>query len=165
MTNETPKAAQAFHEYCLLEDRSLAKLASSWKLSNNKPASNLRQLAEWSRLHDWSERVKQYDLERAQEKQRKKDDAIQQMNERHAMIGTTHQVKAIKQIEALIKIEKFGSQAVVQLLKLAIDVERDARGVNVKKLELTGKDGGPVETEHTQVVFYVPKVRPLEEDA
>ncbi len=155
---ETSKAAQAFHEYCILEDRSLAKLAKSWLLTNGRPAANLRQLEIWSSAHNWVERVKMHDAEQAAIKQRKQQDAISQMNERHALIGTTQQKRAIDQIERLIKAEKFGSQAAVMLLKLATDIERLARGAPTERSELTGQDGGPLATGGAQVIFYLPKL-------
>ncbi len=65
--------------------------------------------------------------------------------------------KAIEQINRLIDAEAFGSIATVSLLKLAIDTERLARGESTtQKIELTGKDGGPVETSGN-VAIYLPK--------
>ena len=59
---ETPKAAAAFYEYCLLgADRSLAKLAR--KLG--RPAGYARHLETWSSQHSWQDRVRLYDAEQA----------------------------------------------------------------------------------------------------
>lgn len=135
---ETPRAAAAFEEYCAFgPSRSLRKLA-------DKTGTKLAQLGEWSREHQWQERVKAYDAERIEERRRKQEAEIEKMNERHAMIGTTQQAKAIKQIEALIEAKSFGSMAAVQLLKLATDLERLARGAPTEHTALTGQDGGPV---------------------
>lgn len=138
---ESPKAAAAFREYCALgPGRSLAKLAEKI----GKSSGYTRQLETWSSAFGWVARAGQYDAERDAEKLRKREEAIDAMNERHALIGTTQQARAIKQIEELITAKNLGSQASVQLLKLALDVERIARGAATERAELTGKDGGPL---------------------
>jgi hypothetical protein len=138
---ETPKAAKAFEEYCAMEDRSLRKL-------EDKTGTKLSQLGVWSREHNWQERIKVYDAEQVEKERVERQKAIQKMNQRHAMIGTTQQAKAIQQIEELIAAKKFGSQATVQLLKLATDLERLARGAATERSEVTGKDGGPIKVEN-----------------
>lgn len=145
---ETPKALAAFHEYCLLgPTRSLRKLAEKQDKDGTKAGQIFKQLGEWSSTHHWQERVKEYDAARAEEKRIKQDAEIEAMNARHAQIGVTQQAKALKQIEALIEAKSFGSQAVVQLLKLATDLERIARGAPTKIEEVTGKDGGPIQVQ------------------
>jgi hypothetical protein len=143
---ETPKAAKAFEEYCAMQDRSLRKL-------EDKTGTKLSQLGVWSREHNWQERIKIYDAEQVEKERVERQKAIQKMNQRHAMIGTTQQARAIKQIEELIAAKKFGSQAVVQLLKLATDLERLALGAPTERTEQTGPDGGPMQT-----IFYLPKL-------
>ncbi len=144
---ETPKAAQAFLQYCLLgHDRSLAKLAVTWKLPNGKLAANLRQLETWSAQHSWQLRVTEYDKDRIEKQRINQEDAIRLMNERHAIIGATQQERAIEQIEDLIAAKKFGSQAAVQLLKLATDLERLAR--MPEKAQAKQDEQQPVEPQH-----------------
>lgn len=144
---ETPRAAAAYEEYAAMgPSRSLRKLA-------DKSGTKLAQLGEWSTEHGWQERVKLYDAERIEERRQKQEAEIEKMNERHALIGTTQQAKAIKQIEALIEAKSFGSMAAVQLLKLATDLERLARGVATDRQEITGKDGEQLQS---GVVVYLP---------
>lgn len=139
--NETSRAAEAFNEYCLLgPSRSLSKLT----VKLGKSSGYTRCLEEWSSRYSWVERAKQYDKERAEEKRRKAEEDVEAMNQRHALIGTTQQARAIKQIEELIAAKKFGSQATVQLLKIATDLERVARGAATEQVAVTGKDGGPI---------------------
>ena len=148
---ETPKAAKAFEEYCAMGDeRSLRAL-------EDKIGTKLSQLGTWSREHKWQERVKVYDAAQVEQERKKREREIAKMNERHAMIGTTQQAKAIQQIQELINAKKFGSQASVQLLKLATDLERLARGLPTERKELTGADGEPL-PQGAQVIFYLPKV-------
>lgn len=118
---ETAKAAAAFAEYCALgAARSLRKMAQNYA----NPTSRLRQFQDWSTRYHWQERVKQYDRERALERAA----AREEMNERHAELARTQQKRALDQIQALIEARAFGSQAAVQLLKLATDLERLALG-------------------------------------
>lgn len=135
---ETPQAAAAYEEYCTLGlDRSLRKLAES----QQKYSKSIALLMRWSVDHNWQERVKQYDKERIDERRRKHDAALEKMNEEHALLGRTQALRAVKQIEELIKAQKFGSQATVQLFKVSTDLERLARGAATERQELTGKDG------------------------
>lgn len=152
---ETPRAAAAYAEYAAMppQERSLTRLAARLTPHDAPPARQatcLRQLKRWSADHGWQERVKAHDAEMAVEKEAKRLAEIEAMNERHAQIGTRQQRRALAQIEALIAAQKFGSQATVQLLKLATDLERTARGAptSVEQHEVVGKDGGPIQHEH-----------------
>ena len=144
---ETPKAAAAYAEYAAMGPaRSLAKLYEQLRQINGKATVTLRTLQEWSSAHNWQVRVKEHDAAIIAEKEARKLADIEKMNERQAMIGTTHQARAISQIERLMADGRFGSQAAVMLLKLAIDVERTARDAPtaIERHEQTGKDGGPI---------------------
>lgn len=151
--SESPRAAAAYAEYAALgPSRSLAKLAALLKERPDWQRSSLAlaRLEQWSAAFGWQARVRTYDAERAEERARAREAAIEAMNDRHAQIGTTQQAHAIRQIQALIEARAFGSQAAVQLLKLATDLERTARGApaSVERHELTGKDGGAIQHEH-----------------
>jgi hypothetical protein len=118
-----------------------------------------RTLYEWSVKHSWQQRVKAYDEQQitkaAKARLKKLEEEVDAMNARQAMIGTTQQSRALKQIEALIEAKKFGSVASVSLLKLAIDVEREARGASVSKLEISGPNSGPIQT--NGIAIYLPQ--------
>lgn len=145
---ETPQAAAAFEQYYDLEDRTLENLAQQLYQKQSKPiptlATHLSRLKKWSAAHGWQERVIARGQEEAARLRKKKDKKIEAMNERHAMIGTTQQKRAIEQIQRLIDAQKFGSQASVQLLKLATDLERLALGAATERSEITGQDGTPL---------------------
>jgi hypothetical protein len=155
---ETAKAKHAYELYAAQGfDRSLPALA----VHLGKKPAYARMLQKWAKQFHWSERLKEYDteqIEKEKERQRKKkEEEIERMNERHAAIGTTQQVKALEQIKTLMEAKAFGSLAAVQLLRLAIEVERNARGESaIQKLEIGGKDGGPIEIKTT---WGTPKVR------
>jgi precorrin-6B methylase 1 len=142
---ETPKAAAAYEEYAAMgPSRSLRKLAEKLDQIAPKVSPGIETLKLWSSEHRWQERVRLHDAECIEERRQKREAETEAMNSRHALIGTTQQAKAMKQIDELIKAQKFGSQAVVQLLKLALDIERLARGDATDRQEITGKDGGPL---------------------
>jgi hypothetical protein len=156
---ETTKSAYAYAQYeALGPGRSLAKLCDVL----GKSSGYVRQLETWSSQFQWQARAKAYDTvqiaKEAEERRRKRDEAIEAMNERQALIGTTQQSRALKMIDELIKADKFGSYAAVQLLKLALEVEREARGANVAKVEVTGKDAGPIAI--SGIAIYLPQKGP-----
>lgn len=160
---ETPDAVKAFEEYYDLGDgRSLDLLAQQRYQRQAKPKPTvptiLSRLKVWSSAHHWQDRLVQREQEEAEKARKKRTRQVEKMNERHILIGTTQQAKAIKQIEALIEAKKFGSQATMQLLKLATDLERLALGAATERTELTGKDGGPLDT-HTTLSIDVTKLR------
>lgn len=143
--DESTKAQAAFIQYCSLgPDRSLAKLAD---LLDKKPGY-VRQLESWSSAYSWVKRAREYDAgilqKEANERERKRQEERDKMNARQTKIGTTQQANAIGRIQQLINDDKFGALASVQLLKVATDIERKAREEPDQKIELTGKDGGPI---------------------
>jgi hypothetical protein len=144
VARESPKAAAAFTEYCLLgPSRSLAKLA---KVSERfgMPAVSVRHLEQWSSAHQWQEWAKEYDADLLAERERKYRDALIKMDAEHALIGRTAAIKAADLLRSRMDENDIGAYALVQLLKVATDLERLAREAATMRQEVTGKDGGPV---------------------
>lgn len=157
---ESPEAARAFEAYYDLGDgRSLVLLAQKrleeirtrqeHAKSTPKEATLVRQFKDWSTEHKWQERVISRDREKAEAKRKKREAEIDKMDDRQAAIGTTQQATAIKIIQDLIKKDEIKARDAIQLLKLAIDVERVARGAPTehRREELVGEGGGPIEFE------------------
>jgi hypothetical protein len=86
---------------------------------------------------------------------KKLDDAVVAMNERHVQIALTEQKKMIEEINRLMAAKKFGATAAVQLLRLAIDVERSARGAMTQRIEVTGPNAGPIA--FSGIAIYLPQ--------
>ncbi|MGZ3714343.1 MAG: hypothetical protein ACXWQ5_00765 [Ktedonobacterales bacterium] len=129
---ETARAAAAYNFYAAMgPGRSLAKLhrelQEDWV---GKKVPTLRRIEEWSARHGWQERVKQYDLERAEEKRRDREKAIEKTNKEHYDLGRETLIMARDQIRELIDAGKFGSQAAVQLLNVAAQLQRIAIGAD-----------------------------------
>ena len=157
---ETPKAALAFEAYCDLGpgNRSLRALA-------DKTGTKLSQLGVWSRTYEWVARASAFDKEQVEkerrkrereedQKRRKKEAEIEAMNERHASIGVTQQKLAIEHLKRLADANAIGPYAAVQLLKLATDLERVARGEPTEHTQVTGNVG---------VSIYLPEKQTLPE--
>ncbi len=149
---ETPQAAQAFEDYYDLgDDRSLRKLAES----NQKHSKHIANLMKWSVEHGWQERVKLRDRERAEAKRKKRDAEIDAMNERHIQIGTSLQLKGIKQSDKLLNKEDVNASDALRMIKLGTDLERVARGEPTERTEQTVNTTG-------NIALYLPQKKPLE---
>lgn len=153
MSRETGRAVAAFADYCALgPSRSLVKLAREY----GKSTVYVRQLERWSSTFDWVTRATAYDREMAAEKLRKQHMAIEAMDERHAKLAMEQQALAVDQIKKLIDVQCFGSLASVQLLKLALDLERLARGQPTERSEQNVNATG-------MVAVYLPQKLPIVE--
>lgn len=155
---ETPKAHTAYLEYCALgEDRTLAKVATIIATRQHRTESTLLgQLKSWSAKYEWVRRAAEYDqavLLRDTELRHKRmirrelarEERRHEMDDQHEVIARGVLTKALRQIDALIDIGKFGSQATVMLLKTALDLHRTALGA-------------PTEVTEQQVVAQAPKL-------
>lgn len=143
---ETTRAAQAFEDYYDLgDDRSLRKLAGS----NQKYSKHIANLMKWSTEHGWQERVKARDRERAEAKRKKHDAEIEEMDRRHAQIGTSLQLKGLKQVDELLKLGKVDTSEAIRMIKLGTDLERVARGAPTERSEQTVNTSG--------VAIYLPQ--------
>lgn len=155
--HETPRAAAAFQIYAAMGmGRSIVKLhrelQANLNWSSKVPA--LRRLEEWSSAHKWQERVKAYDAERIEEDRLAKEALKEQTNREHYDLGLTATQVAVNTINNLIEREKFGSQAAVQLLKLATDLQRLALGMDKPEFDRGPQVAGIqiiIETDNTPV--------------
>ena len=94
LADETPRAAAAFHEYCLLGyDRTIKKLAEKF----GKGQFYHRQLEAWSAKYQWQKRVKMYDAEQAKLQ-------AQAIIEERARILTSRYALMHKRVELLDKL-------------------------------------------------------------
>lgn len=152
---ETNKAHSAFLAYAAMgPSRSLDKLCAQM---GAKPGY-ARVLYEWSRKHHWQRRVREYDVEAAQEELRQADKELRKMNDRHAQTAMSAQVTALEYVMWQIKNKKLSSLAAVTMLKDFFKLERDARGATSDhtRVEVSGPAGGPVELD-SYVRVYLPQ--------
>jgi hypothetical protein len=148
---ESAKAKKACEQYLLMgPDRSLAKLV----VQLGHPPGYERTLKEWSTCHGWQDRCKEYDQEQASARRREIEEARREMDKEHALWGKEQALKAMAIIEEINAVNKFTSQAAVQLFKYATDLQRIAMGSATEQIAVTGKDGGPIETDVIVETFW-----------
>lgn len=129
---ETARSVAAYSYYAAMgPGRSLAKLhrelQQDWV---GRKVPTLRRIEEWSSKHGWQERVKAYDLERAEEKRREREKLIEATNQEHYRVGQETLQWARDKIREIMDADKFGSQAAVQLLNIAAQLQRQAIGAD-----------------------------------
>jgi hypothetical protein len=144
---ETPRAYALFIDYRNqgAHKRSLRALAS------NATATNLRQLATYSKQYDWPDRVGSWDDYLARQDQIEQVENVHAMRRRHAALGFQMLDIAAERVRA-INIEKLTVREALMLADLGIKIERQARGeaVTIDELrtdvELDGPTGADILT-------------------
>lgn len=131
-----------------------------------------RQLQEWSRLWGWTDAAAQADMDAASREQRRREEALQRMNDERADVARAEWVKLAKRLsdqvaedeaaiatwkKEVLKARSEGSEppkrprasvspfTLVQALKVWLDEERLARGAAteiVQNLAASGSDAG-----------------------
>jgi hypothetical protein len=148
---ETSKAYAAFRTYLDLgPDRSLAKASQAL----HKSVGTLRR---WSVRWRWVERVRQIEDERIAEREEALRRSRLEAAERHARVGSAigtlafnHLIKRYTEVDAEGNyVYPIRPDHIARLLDVAAELERQALGIG-KRVELTGKDGGPVEMETSE---------------
>jgi hypothetical protein len=141
---ETMLARAAYFEYeALGPSRTLPQVLHLL----GKSAGYTRVLEEWKHDFSWEERAAAHDDAVLRAQVERKDKEREEAKTRHAHTGRDMQARAVEQIKALIDAESFGSLAAVQLLKLAVEMERDGLDLSTTqkvKQEVTGAGGGPI---------------------
>lgn len=151
---ESTRAAAAYAVYAAMgPGRSLAKLNVELKTLPEWTAKvpSVRRLEAWSSRLSWQARVKEYDIARAEERRVAREALKEKTNEEHFKLGDTAVGVAVEQINRLIEAGKFGSQATVQLLKLATDLQRLSLGLDKPETTQQGPVGIQIiiETDNT----------------
>lgn len=144
ISEEPMKAKVALDLYLSMGvDRSIAKVAEQM----GKASGYKRHLEDWSSRYKWVERARVYDEEQLERKRTERQKQIDEMNRRHIRLAIKQQENAIAAIEKLKNSKKgLGSIAAVNLLKLAIDIERLANDAATEQIALTGnKNADPVD--------------------
>lgn len=154
-----------FAEYCAMGsgpgERSLVKLARMHaKPGDETNFRTLRRRYElWSARFGWADKLLEYDRNHAEEKRARREAALEKMEEEHALIARQGVLMAAKRIKDLMESGNFGPYSAVQLLKVASDLERLARGGATQRSEneTTVNVGGAVG-------FYTPVELPAKGD-
>lgn len=129
-------------------DRSLAKVA----VQMGHPPGYARFLETWSSQFGWVERAKEWDKEQLEKRRNRREKELEKLHDELALLCREQWEKILK--EDLDKLRKskrgLGGITMVNLLKLAIDTHLHVLGDDDKqKIEITGKDEGPLDIEVT----------------
>jgi hypothetical protein len=144
---ESPKAARAYADYeALGPDRSMPKLAQKY----GRKSGYVRQLERWSDWYNWQQRLKDYERIQLEERRKRRQDELDQMDKRHADYGRASLYRAIEYInshlddEEIVFINKKGKQEkkprttiaqAVSLMRASYELERLARGAATERIE------------------------------
>lgn len=129
---ESFKAKEAYRLYAALgPDRSIPKMIEV----HPKYAKRKAQLLLWSSAFGWVERAKAYDEDQSRLRQKRRQVELDKMDEEHALIGRTHVLRAIGLIQRHIEHEETTLSNAIQLLKIASELERLARGAVTQRTE------------------------------
>jgi hypothetical protein len=139
---ESPLANAALVDYAAMGEgeRSLRKLCDRYKdrkdAGASPPTVRLETLEEWSKKYQWQRRVAVYDQEERAKRLKAQQGDIETMNKRHIQTAQALLGKALLWLkEADNTVTKPAD--VIQFAKLAIDIERRARGLPTELLNLS----------------------------
>lgn len=134
---ETPKSFAMFGAY-----RDLGPTRSLRDLDAREPATNLRQLAYWSKAHDWVDRTAAWDEHVDRENQFFQLEAAAQMRREHTELGHKLVEAAMERVRT-INIEKLSVREVCMLADLGVKIERQARGEATAKIDVNPTPEAP----------------------
>lgn len=144
------KAFEAFAAY-----RDMGSERSTRKVARHLGKSTAL-INRWSSDKSWVARVSKYDEYLIEEERKLNEKERFDMRKRHASLATQLLAKAAK---ALLKLpeEEIKASDIARMVDTGVKIERLSRGESTEnvdgKVEVTGKDGGPIES---KVVFYIP---------
>jgi len=145
--NETVKQFEAFKLYRDMGlDRSLREVAKQLNKS-------LALIGRWSSQNNWIERARLYDIDMDRQETIQNIKKRKEMVKRHAQTSKMFQQKILERLRTLNPHELSPSD-LVKWFEIAIKIERlsmgEATEIQDQYLEHTGKDGGAIETSHTE---------------
>ena len=85
-----------------------------------------RAVNKWAMRYDWQSRIKAYEVHEAQEVQKKRIDALEEMLERQVKIGQRLQTAAAESIRQR-GLDRASFHSLAEILKIGMEMERTAR--------------------------------------
>ncbi len=125
--------------------RSLTRTAQSLTKSDGTPYSD-GTLKEWSRKHNWQERVALWDEEMDRQIREELVKGIATMRKNHADIAKQMLIKALKALDK-IPAEELDAQDISRMVDTASKLERISRGEATERTEGKHTIAGDVRTE------------------
>lgn len=143
--HETAIAAAAYTNYeALGDDRSLPKLVAWYqrraKSNQGEGLSDtyipsLSTLKRWSNMHNWQQRLKDYERVQLDERRKKRQKELEDMDKRHSDYGRAALYKAIEYIEGHLNDPGTTVAQAVSLMRASYELERLARGAATERIE------------------------------
>lgn len=138
LPGESSRAFEAFTAFLLLGPIRTRKAAAD---SLGVGSTSLR---EWHARYAWDDRCRAYDIEKQRVLRVEIEAETMAMRKRHAGIAVFMQKKVAEGM-AQVDPAAMTPKDLAYWLDLASKLERISRGAEVTKVELTGRDGGPIE--------------------
>jgi len=152
--NETPKAAAAFAEYCLMgPSRSLQRVVDLLRQNSGKSAANIRQLEMWSSQFHWQIRVKEYDREQSELQRIARADAIAKYQESELQLASELKILIVESLRKQVESHVTPASALVAALKLVTEMQRSALGLDdVQRVEVSGINAQPINFSFNSII-------------
>ena len=156
--NETPKAASAFQQYCLLGPSRSFRILTKQHQNNIKTTSeksdlHLRALAEWSAKYHWQERVKDYDREQSELQRIARADAIAKYQESELQLASELKTLIVESLRKQVESHVAPASALVAALKLVTEMQRSALGLDdVQRVEVSGINAQPINFSFNSII-------------
>ncbi len=142
---ESAKAARAYANYELLGDgRTLPRLVEWYKnqpeptkhnRKGKKYIPNLSTLKQWSSDYNWQQRIKDYERIQLEERRKRRQEELDQMDKRHADYGRASLYRAIEYINVHLDDPGTTMAQAVSLMRTSYELERLARGAATERIE------------------------------
>lgn len=154
--NETPKAAQAFQQYCLMgPSRSIRKLANLPQILSKTQAkdASVESLFNWSAKYHWQERVKDYDREQSELQRIARADAIAKYQESELQLASELKTLIVESLRKQVESHVAPASALVAALKLVTEMQRSALGLDdVQRVEVSGINAQPINFSFNSII-------------
>lgn len=175
---ETPKAARAWADYLAMgPGRSLEALLNRYRSETAPPTRRLASLKQWSSEYGWQRRLEEIVAREAREAEEQQAAYVRSVLEsgfalHHERVRAMGELAGrlfaeltergpagrlwLRDVKSVgsgvgaerVDLERFNAEEVAQFRGLLDDIAKEV-GQRVKKTEVTGKDGGPVQVAAT----------------
>ena len=150
--------SKAFYYFSVYRDmgpfRSIDKVSEKCQENDGEDPPSVRQLQRYSSKYDWQERALAYDAYLDEKKRKANEEAIMEMNKRHAADAMEVQRLALRDMEDVTPMEDSRASiegrrnAAVRTWEIGVKNERLARG---EATELISNNKSPVSINNTNI--------------
>ena len=145
-SGETAKAYAAFLLYRDLPaiDRSIVTAVAQHRRNGGK--ASVRNWEAWSSRYDWRERAAEHDSNLASRRRERREKELDRAQDDTVTLVRAALAKVAERIQGM-NPEELAAGQIPSALRTLVELEFKALGYE-DRVALTGKDGGPVKTQH-----------------